>query len=43
MKGGIQMPRGFGGCGGFGSSWIIIIIIIILLFWLGEEDTGLSG
>ncbi|MBP2634115.1 MAG: hypothetical protein H6Q72_22 [Firmicutes bacterium] len=37
------MARGFGGCGGFGSSWIIIIIIIILLFWLGEEDTGITG
>ena len=37
------MARSFGGCGGFGSSWIIIIIIIILLFWLGEEDTGITG
>lgn len=35
------MSRGFCGCGGFSSIWVIIIIIIILLLFTGfENDSG---
>jgi hypothetical protein len=45
VKGGINMGRGFFGCGCGGGSGIVVVIIIIilLLLFVGEEDSCSIG